>query len=97
MRDAAKQEQDQGKTPENRCIINVSGFFLFIGLQNSDILYIWIAWKCRPGQLCNGYIVVTCRDLMLLAKLGIVGLTKTVAKEWGMFGIRCNAIAFGKN
>eukprot|EP01087_Luapelamoeba_hula_P012933 TRINITY_DN3659_c0_g1_i1.p2 TRINITY_DN3659_c0_g1~~TRINITY_DN3659_c0_g1_i1.p2 ORF type:complete len:202 (+),score=36.31 TRINITY_DN3659_c0_g1_i1:300-905(+) len=29
------------------------------------------------------------------AKMGIVGLTKTVAKEWGMFNIRCNAIAFG--
>uniref|UniRef100_A0A6B2LDG0 Uncharacterized protein n=1 Tax=Arcella intermedia TaxID=1963864 RepID=A0A6B2LDG0_9EUKA len=29
------------------------------------------------------------------AKMGIVGLTKTVAKEWGPFGIRCNSIAFG--
>jgi NAD(P)-dependent dehydrogenase (short-subunit alcohol dehydrogenase family) len=29
------------------------------------------------------------------AKMGIVGLTKTIAKEWGPFGIRCNAIAFG--
>jgi 3-oxoacyl-[acyl-carrier protein] reductase len=28
-------------------------------------------------------------------KMGIVGLTKTVAKEWGAFGIRCNTVAFG--
>lgn len=29
------------------------------------------------------------------AKMGLVGLTKTVAKEWGRFNIRCNAVAFG--
>lgn len=29
------------------------------------------------------------------AKSGVVGLTKTVAREWGAFNIRCNAIAFG--
>jgi len=29
------------------------------------------------------------------AKMGIVGLTKTVAKEWGFLGIRCNCVAFG--
>ena len=28
-------------------------------------------------------------------KMGIVGLTKTLAKEWGRLGIRCNAVAFG--
>lgn len=29
------------------------------------------------------------------AKMGIVGMTKTIAKEWGQFGIRCNCVAFG--
>ncbi|BDG59575.1 SDR family NAD(P)-dependent oxidoreductase [Caldinitratiruptor microaerophilus] len=29
------------------------------------------------------------------AKAGVVGLTKTVAKEWGPFRINCNAVAFG--
>jgi 3-oxoacyl-[acyl-carrier protein] reductase len=29
------------------------------------------------------------------AKSGVIGLTKTIAKEWGAFGIRCNAVAFG--
>lgn len=29
------------------------------------------------------------------AKMGLVGFTKTIAKEWGAFNIRCNAVAFG--
>jgi 3-oxoacyl-[acyl-carrier protein] reductase len=28
-------------------------------------------------------------------KLGVVGMTKTLAKEWGQFKINCNAVAFG--
>ena len=29
------------------------------------------------------------------AKAGVVGLTKTIAKEWGPFGVRANTIAYG--
>jgi 3-oxoacyl-[acyl-carrier protein] reductase len=29
------------------------------------------------------------------AKAALIGLTRTIAKEWGPLGIRCNAIAFG--
>ncbi|CAO3621963.1 unnamed protein product [Cunninghamella blakesleeana] len=29
------------------------------------------------------------------AKAGVVGLTKTIAKEWGLFGVRANTVAFG--
>ncbi len=29
------------------------------------------------------------------AKAGVIGLTKTVAREWGGFNIRCNAVTYG--
>jgi 3-oxoacyl-[acyl-carrier protein] reductase len=29
------------------------------------------------------------------AKSGLIGLTKTVAREWGRFGITCNVVAYG--
>ena len=28
-------------------------------------------------------------------KAGVIGLTKTLAKEWGQFKVNCNAVAFG--
>ena len=41
-------------------------------------------------------ICVSCKQWdALQAKAGVVGLTKTVAREWGAFNIRCNAIAYG--
>lgn len=69
MRDAARQEQTEGKPVAPRSIINVSstsGLHGNIGQAN-----------------------------YATAKMGIVGLTKTIAREWGPFGIRCNAVAFG--
>ncbi len=69
MREVAKQEKAEGKTPEPRSIVNVSSLS---GLHGN------------VGQINYS-----------TAKSGIVGLTKTVAKEWGPFGIRCNAVAFG--
>lgn len=29
------------------------------------------------------------------AKAAVVGMTKTIAKEWGIFGVRANTVAFG--
>ncbi|HNR29830.1 MAG TPA: SDR family oxidoreductase [Candidatus Hydrogenedentes bacterium] len=69
MRDAAKQEQAEGKSPEPRCVVNVSSV---AGLHGN------------AGQINYS-----------AAKAGIVGMTKTLAKEWGPFGIRCNTVAFG--
>ena len=29
------------------------------------------------------------------AKSGVIGMTKTICKEWGPFGVRANTVAFG--
>ncbi len=59
----------------------------------------WIA-KSRPGTLLNmlttyaatgsGYVVPSAA-----AKGGVLALTRSLAVEWGPYGIRCNAIAPG--
>jgi len=69
MRDASKKEKDEGLTPQNRCILNISSVSGTHG---------------NAGQVNYS-----------TAKMGILGMTKTVAKEWGPFGVRCNCIAFG--
>lgn len=69
LRDAAKGELESGKTPENRCIINISSTS---GLHGNI------------GQANYAF-----------AKMGVIGLTKAIAREWGIFGVRCNAVAFG--
>ena len=33
---------------------------------------------------------------ILFNKAAVIGMTKTICKEWGMFNIRCNAVAFGR-
>lgn len=59
----------------------------------------WIA-KAQPGTVLNiattyamsgsGYVVPSA-----VAKAGVVSLTKSLAAEWGKYGIRLNAIAPG--
>lgn len=77
MRDASKEEIEKGGKSEPRCIVNVSSTS---GLHGNI------------GQ--SNYATGKKKRIFLIfvAKLGIVGLTKTVAKEWGMFGVRCNAV-----
>jgi 3-oxoacyl-[acyl-carrier protein] reductase len=29
------------------------------------------------------------------AKAAVIGMSKTIAKEWGVFGVRANTVAFG--
>ncbi|MFN2528875.1 MAG: SDR family oxidoreductase [Candidatus Baltobacteraceae bacterium] len=42
------------------------------------------AWSGEPGAVHSA-----------CAKAGVLAMTRTLASEWGMFGIRCNAIAPG--
>ena len=44
----------------------------------------------------HSQVIVSCMSCCCLqAKAGVIGLTKTVAKEWGAFNIRCNGLAYG--
>jgi len=53
----------------------------------------------------NGSIINTSSAVWLMgnigqinyasAKAGLIGMSKTVAKEWARFGVNCNAVAWG--
>ena len=61
--------KSEGKTPEPRCVINVTSV---AGLHGNT------------GQINYS-----------AGKAAVVGMTRTLAREWGPFGIRCNVVAFG--
>jgi len=75
-------------------------FSCFGGAQPTlDLIHVRPSWQCWTGQLCyrctfSLLILLRGKILKILAsqKAGLLGLTKTIAKEWGMFNIRCNAV-----
>ena len=68
MRDAAKQEQAEGREVFRK-VVNVTSISGTMG-------------NAGQANYSSG-------------KAGVVGLTKTLAKEWGAFKINVNAVAFG--
>ena len=80
---------DAAKAIPNRSIENVSsvsGLHGNVGYVRNRHLY--------------GYVVLTKRFYYsqinyAAGKSAVVGMTKTIAKEWGAFGVRANTVAFG--
>jgi 3-oxoacyl-[acyl-carrier protein] reductase len=62
--------------------------------------------KAEPGKAPENRSVINVSSVSGLhgnvgqanyaaAKSAIVGFTKTIAQEWGVFGVRANTVAFG--
>jgi 3-oxoacyl-[acyl-carrier protein] reductase len=62
--------------------------------------------KAEPGKLPENRSIINVSSVSGLhgnvgqanyadAKSAILGFTKTIAKEWGIFGVRANTVAFG--
>ncbi len=50
----------------------------------------------KGGKNCLLLLFLSCCCSSAAAKGGVASLSKTVAKEWGMFNIRSNTVAFGR-
>ncbi|XHF97618.1 hypothetical protein AWENTII_001196 [Aspergillus wentii] len=84
------------KDKEPRVVINISSTsgihgnaYVLPSLSLVILCTVYLIWK-KTLIKCSGQVNYA------LAKAGVVGLTKTIAKEWGpAFGVRANTIAFG--
>lgn len=78
------------KDGEPRVIINISSTSGIHGNAYAFIPFPLSSIQSHTNLLPRGQVNYS------VAKAGVVGLTKTIAKEWGpAFGVRANTIAFG--
>ena len=79
------------KDGEDRVIINISSTS---GIHGNA--YVYISPSAVDISCADGSWVTRGQANYALAKAGLVGLTKTITKEWGpAYGVRANTIAFG--
>lgn len=74
---------------------NIRGYFFMAQFAAADMVR-----RCSPGIIINigsvnSYIVTIGQAAYAATKAGISQLTKSLAREWGPYGIRVNCIAPG--
>ena len=82
------------KDGENRVIINISSTSGIHG--NAYVFFFLPPLPYPPSHPIPSTNKTRGQTNYSVAKAGVVGLSKTIAKEWGpAFGVRSNTIAFG--